>query len=170
MPEPYDLPSVEAITVGTVGPPGQRVFYLQARLGPEVVTLKCEKTQVAALATALTELLADLPPPGPMPSDLDLQEPVQPAFVAGAMALTPYDVATGKVTLVVQEAVRDDTDDAGDVGAQEARFGIDQAQIAALAVRGADLVQQGRPNCPLCGQPIDPSGHACPRSNGHLKH
>jgi len=165
MPESYDLPSVEAITVGTVGGPGQRTFYLQARLSTELVTVKLEKTQVAALATALTEVLADLPPPGDMPSDLDLQEPVQPAFVVGAMALTPYDVATGKVTLVVQEAVPE-----GDDEGQQARFGIDQAQIAALAVRGADLVQQGRPNCPLCEEPIDPSGHSCPRSNGHSKH
>ncbi len=48
-----------------------------------------------------------------------------------------------------------------------ARFGATRAQVAALARRGMELVESGRPLCPLCGFPLDPEGHACPRTNGN---
>ena len=85
LPGSYDLPSVDAITVGTVGKPGQRVFYIQARLGMSIVSFKVEKTQVAALARALADQLSDLPPPGPLPADLGLAEPVDPEWIAGTI-------------------------------------------------------------------------------------
>ena len=52
----FDLPSVDRITVGTVGEPGNRTFYLQAREDSLVVSLKVEKGQVAALAQRIGEL------------------------------------------------------------------------------------------------------------------
>ena len=44
------------------------------------------------------------------------------------------------------------------------------AQARAMAARGSAAVESGRPPCPLCGGPLDPSGHVCPRLNGHAKH
>ncbi len=65
----FELPEVEWATVGTVGPPGQRTFYLQARQDDQMVTLKLEKQQVAAIAQFLGEILSDLPVPDPLPDD-----------------------------------------------------------------------------------------------------
>jgi uncharacterized repeat protein (TIGR03847 family) len=159
----FDLQNVERITVGTVGPPGQRVFYLQARQGSELVTLKVEKSQVAALCTYLGELLQDLPRPGDLPGDLDLEEPAIPEWTVGSLGIT-YSEETDRFLLVAEELVaEEETDD--DAGA--VRFVVTREQMAALAIRGTQLVEAGRPPCPLCGYPLDPKGHTCPRTNGH---
>jgi uncharacterized repeat protein (TIGR03847 family) len=159
----HDLPAIDVLTVGAVGPPGKRVFYLQARGTGQLVTLKLEKQQVAALSQAVLELLADLPPPGPLPTALELEDPIHPEWVVGAMALGAYDETTDRALLVAQEAVEE-----GEPPGEVARFGVSREQLAALAQRGLELVAAGRPPCPLCGRPLDPTGHLCPRSNGHL--
>jgi uncharacterized repeat protein (TIGR03847 family) len=126
-----------------------------------VVTLKVEKAQVAALSQYLGRLLADLPEPGQLPEDMDLVEPQEPAFTVGSLGVS-YDEDDDRILLVADEA----TEEEGEEGAT-ARFGISREQAAALAIRGVQLVQAGRPPCPLCGFPLDPRGHTCPRSNGH---
>ncbi|HET7486752.1 MAG TPA: DUF3090 family protein [Acidimicrobiales bacterium] len=156
----YELFDVDKITVGAVGEPGQRLFLLQARVGAEVVTLKVEKVQVAALAAHLGTMLQSLPRPGHLPEDLDLEEPSDPEWVVGSLGAT-YDEALDRLVLLVQEAVPE-----GEEGA-EARIGLTREQVAALAMHGTRLVEAGRPPCPLCGYPLDPRGHDCPRTNGH---
>ena len=158
----FDFDAVDRITVGTVGPPGERAFFLQARQGIELVTLKVEKSQVAALVTYLGELLQDLPRPGHLPDDLDLEEPVMAEWVIGTLGIT-YDDEMDRFLLVAEEVSVEDDDD--ELGA--ARFIVTREQVAALAIRGTQLVEAGRPPCPLCGYPLDPKGHACPRTNGH---
>ena len=69
----FELDDVDHLTTGTIGPPGQRVFYLQAAQGDQLVSLRLEKTLVAALVRYLGALLADLPPAGPLPTDLGLR-------------------------------------------------------------------------------------------------
>lgn len=161
MSDPDDLLPADLLTVGTVGPPGQRTFLLQGRQGPQVVTLKVEKAQVAALSQYLGRLLADLPEPGQLPEDMDLVEPQEPSFTVGSLGVS-YDEDDDRILLVADEV----TEEEGEEGAT-ARFGISREQAAALAIRGAQLVQAGRPPCPLCGYPLDPRGHICPRTNGH---
>ncbi len=156
----HNLSAVERLTVGTVGPPGRRTFLLQGRQGMLLVTLKMEKAQVAALSTYLAKVLEDLPSPGDLPQDLELEEPDEPAWSIGTLGVT-YDETTDRVLLVAEEAVPEGEDGA------VARFGATREQIAALVIRGAQIVQAGRPACPLCGYPLDPDGHACPRANGH---
>jgi uncharacterized repeat protein (TIGR03847 family) len=51
-----------------------------------------------------------------------------------------------------------------------ARLYFTAAQARAMATRGSAAVEAGRPPCPLCGGPLDPSGHVCPRLNGHSHH
>ena len=160
MSESFDLIALDKLTVGTVGAPGRRVFLLQARLGPQVVTLKLEKSQTAALAAYLERLLEDLPEPGLLPEDLDLEPPTEPEWVIGSLGVV-YDESRDRLLLVAEEAVPEDEE-----GAQ-ARLSATREQVAALARRGAALVEAGRPPCPLCGYPLDPTGHACPRTNGH---
>jgi uncharacterized repeat protein (TIGR03847 family) len=158
----YELSDVDRLTVGTEGPAGQRVFYLQARAGGEVVTVKLEKQQVGALARYLAEVLADLPEVGDLPDELELEEPVEPRFVVGILGVT-YDDATDRVVLVAQEAAEDEDDP----DAAVLRVTATREQVAALAIRGTALVEAGRPPCPLCGYPLDPAGHVCPKTNGH---
>ena len=167
MSESYDLDAVDRITVGTVGEPGQRTFYLQARAGRQVVTLKMEKQQVGALATSLGTMLQELPRPGHLPEDLELEEPVEPhAWAVGSMQLG-YDSSSDRVVIVAEEAVFADDDDDDEAEVATARFAATREQVSALAIRGTSLVEAGRPPCPLCGHPLDPSGHACPRTNGN---
>ncbi len=157
----FDLGDVDRLTVGTVGEPGRRVFYLQAVSGTQVVSLKLEKQQVAALVTYLATLLSDLPAPGPLPADLDLVEPVLPEWAVGALGVS-YDEAADRILVQAEELMEEEVDDGA-----TARFLATREQVAALAARGADVVSAGRPPCQLCGQPLDPEGHVCVRLNGH---
>jgi uncharacterized repeat protein (TIGR03847 family) len=164
MGESFDLPSLDAVTVGTIGVPGRRVFYLQGRAGATHVTLKVEKQQVAGLAAAFQELMEDLPPPPFAETAPELQEPVEPLWTVGGIGLSSYDETTQRVTLLLQELVAEGEE------AAEGRLGLSLGQMAALIARGEELVAGGRPPCPLCGNPMDPDGHSCPKTNGHLKH
>jgi uncharacterized repeat protein (TIGR03847 family) len=50
-----------------------------------------------------------------------------------------------------------------------ARFWATRDQVAALSSHAMEIASQGRPLCPLCGEPINDDGHFCPRSNGHTR-
>ena len=161
----FDLNDIDRITVGTVGPPGERVFYLQARQGGELASLKLEKSQVRALATYLGEMLQQLPRPGHLPEDLELEEPIVADWVIGSLGVS-YEESIDRLLLVAEEAVLADEDDEY-VDRAEARFVTTREQLSALAIRGTQLVEAGRPPCPLCGYTLDSKGHSCPRTNGH---
>lgn len=156
----FELPEVDHLTTGTVGPPGQRVFYLQARAGGQVVSLKLEKGQVAALSAYLAALLADLPTVEDEDRDMSLVEPVVAEWVVGSMAVS-YSPETDRVLLVAEELVEEGEE------AATLRVSATRAQVAALSRWGAEVVAAGRPPCRLCGQPLDPGGHVCVRLNGH---
>jgi uncharacterized repeat protein (TIGR03847 family) len=183
----FELPDVEWATVGTVGPPGQRVFYLQARQGHEQITLKLEKQQVAAIAQFLSEILSDLPVAEPLPDDdsMALAEPVLAEWAVGGLQLA-YDNEADRIVILAEEVTDDDSDDADDTEHADVvaeagpsgsgdpeddrgvgRLSLTRTQAAAIVRRGWDLVSAGRPICTLCGHPVDPEGHSCPRTNGH---
>ena len=156
----FEMPEVDVLTTGAIGMPGQRVFYLQARQGDHVVSLRLEKTQVAALVTYLDALLADLPSADEVPTDLGLLEPVIAEWVVGSLGVS-YDEDADRIVLLAEELVEEGEE------AASARITATRSQIAALAAHGAEVVAAGRPPCPLCGQPLDPQGHVCVRLNGH---
>jgi uncharacterized repeat protein (TIGR03847 family) len=173
----FELPSPDHFTVGAVGEPGQRVFYLQGRQTREVVTLKVEKEQISALADYVAGLLAKLPEAGIVSTDLALLEPVEPVWAVGALGLG-YDESSDRLVVVANEAVEQEEADGEEETAQTeereapegatARFLITRAQAAAFVERARTLIKAGRPLCPMCQQPKDPTGHVCPRSNGHV--
>src|SRR5579875_4172911 len=103
MSESFDFERVDRITVGTVGPPGRRIFLLQARQGARSVTLKLEKAQVAALSEYLSQVLEELGRPGELPEDLDLELPAEPAWVVGTLGAS-YDPADQHVVLAAEAA------------------------------------------------------------------
>ena len=157
----FEIPEVDHLTTGAIGPPGQRIFYLQARHGEQVVSLRLEKAQVAALVAYLAGMLSDMPPPDEIPSTgMELIEPLVAEWVVGSLGVT-YDEDADRVVILAEELVEE-----GEEGAR-VRISATREQIAALSVRGAEAVAAGRPPCPLCGQPLDPEGHTCPRLNGH---
>jgi len=132
---------------------------LQARQGSQLVTVKLEKQHVAAIARHLGQLLQDLARPSEIPEG-ELEVFDEPDFVVGSLAVA-YDAAADRIVIFAEEAVAEDEEGGS------ARFFLTTAQAAAFAIRGTRLVEAGRPVCPLCGYPLDPRGHVCPRKNGH---
>ena len=120
----YDFDPVSRITVGAIGRPGQRDFYLQARSGLRVVTLKIEKQQVQALAIGISQLLEQVGDVLPqLRTDLvnvnnprmTLEEPVYPAFMIGQIGLG-YDEARALVIIIAQELVVEDAEGSSQAG------------------------------------------------------
>ena len=162
----FEFVAPDHFTAGAVGPPGQRIFYLQSREKGTLVTLKSEKEQVRALAQYLSSLLEKLPAVGERaPRDLSLLEPVDVAWIVASIAVG-YDEARDRILVVANELLEEE--EGGDPAS--ARVLITRAQAAAF-VKQADVLMKGsRLICPWCSQPKDPGGHTCPRSNGHVVH
>jgi uncharacterized repeat protein (TIGR03847 family) len=156
----FDI-DVEAIAVGTQGPPGRREFFLQARGAGETVTLACEKTQVAALVQRIDELLAaqGLDPVAGRRSGV--RNPLQAEWRVGEIGLGFHE---GKQRFVV--VARELTEEQGHEAAATARFWIRPEQVRAFARQAEEIVAAGRRPCPRCGLPMDPAGHPCPAANG----
>ncbi len=164
MSPPFDV-ECDHFTAGAVGPPGARVFHLQAGASSQLVSLRCEKQQVGALGEYFERLLSDLPEGGEGTAvPVELIEPVEDAFVVGSLVLG-YDATLDRLVLLIQEAVPEDAPEG-----QNARWVLRRDQARAFAERAQDLMTGGRPACPLCGRPMDAAGHACPKTNGHLPH
>jgi uncharacterized repeat protein (TIGR03847 family) len=164
----YDLRTPDLFTAGTVGPPGQRVFYLQAREADVLLTLKVEKEQVRALAEYLAGLLGRLParPAADRPvGDLTLVEPLTPAWPVRSIAVG-YDAEQDRIVVVAEELQETEEDEPAGGDPASARFEVDRGQAGAFVERARTLVEAGRPSCPICGRPVNPDGHICPRKNG----
>lgn len=159
----------DVFTADYIGEPGQRAFYLQSRGGSQTLSLALEKQQVAVLAEKLRELLLLVDhddtvrsaTPGRDPA-LKIEEPVEPAWRIGTMGLA-YEEGPDRV-LVLAQPVDAETEDDEDSGV---RFMLRRDQVRAFVLHASAVVEEGRPTCQLCGLPMDPSGHACPASNGH---
>lgn len=160
---------------GTVGAPGQRSFYLQARKGGAVVSVGVEKTQVAVLADRLGEML-DAIEPAPrvtgMRADAEpLDEPVIEAFRVGAMALA-WDQEQRSVVVEAQPLAEDgeyhEAADNDPEGPDLLRVRISASDARSFIDRSLTLVGAGRPACPFCGMPLEPTGHFCLRNNSQL--
>lgn len=180
MNESFDLEAPDYFTVGTVGPPGQRVFYLQGRDAKQLVTLKVEKEQIRALADYLAGFLAKLPTAGQTPStDAELLEPLEAAWVVASLGVG-YDSDRDRILIVANElrepeegeaeAAEESSEASESAETAVARFRVTRAQAAAFVERAQSLMKAGRPICPFCSRPIDADGHVCVRANGHAAH
>ena len=164
----FDFDEVDAFTVGTVGVPGARTFYLQARRGGTSVTVKCEKQQASAIAQYLRRVLSDLPETSGSlrPGSMELTTPTEEAFVLGPVGLG-YDKDTDRVVVQLEEV--GEVDEEGEIVPDDdrghLRMFITRSQAAAFCEQAEVVVSAGRPPCRWCSLPIDPGGHACPRMN-----
>ena len=187
----------ERFVAGTVGEPGERTFFLQARGGGRVVSVALEKVQVSLLAEKLEELLTeagrrfgvDLPevPVLAINDNEPLDTPVDEEFRVGTLGLA-FDVDTTTVVIEAIEAGEgdaeveldeddedadddpvddDEDDDEPDDDLDRLRVRLTPEATRAFIDRARRVVAAGRPPCPLCGQPLDPAGHLCPRHNGY---
>ena len=181
----YDPP--ERFVAGTVGPPGGRTFFLQARSGTALTSVALEKAQVSALAQRVEELLDEVvrrtggsaPVPAVTPNDARdtaaLDTPIEEEFRVGTMTLA-WD---GDRQLVVIECFEADegseeAEGAGALTGEEdpravLRVHLDGARARAFAGRALAVVAAGRPPCPFCGDPLELTGHVCPRANGYRR-
>jgi uncharacterized repeat protein (TIGR03847 family) len=166
-----ELDPVARITTAAVGEPGERTFYLQARKDDVIVSLLMEKQQVALLAMHIQELLDRVGAPegddGDDPAPLELEEPVVPEFRVGQIGLG-YDESRDLVLLQCDEFVpEDEVEERVEEEPGRVRLWATREQMQALAARSESAVAGGRPMCPMCGEPMEPEGHFCARSNGH---
>ncbi|MGY1709898.1 DUF3090 family protein [Geodermatophilus sp. SYSU D00758] len=176
----FDRPS--RFVAGTVGQPGDRTFYLQASdAAGRVVSVALEKTQVQVLADRMSELLDEVAtrPGAVVPPDADVDDlepltpPVDEEFRVAAMGLAWDGEAQAVVVEAVaageepidEEAILSDSDE----GPDALRVTITPAAARAFVVRARRVVAAGRPSCPLCSLPLDPTGHVCPRQNGYRR-
>jgi len=179
----FDPP--ERFVAGTVGPPGQRTFFLQARAGARLVSVSLEKQQVQALAERVDELLDEVMTnaaseaivPAVAPLGLDdsdpLEQPIEEEFRAGTMTLS-WDPDDERVVIEVfpftEAAVV--TPDQLDEDFEEPEpdevllVRLPAGPARAFVKRAEQVLDAGRPSCPFCGNPIDPDGHLCVRANG----
>jgi uncharacterized repeat protein (TIGR03847 family) len=213
----FDFDPPDRFVAGTIGQPGNRTFFLQAKRAGQVVSVILEKVQVAVLAERLGVLLDELETRGIAPSSDGvvtdsgpLDEPVNEIFRATTLTLG-WDGDTEQILVEARaggdddevESADDDDDDDSDedddetvidlstvegiAGSQAGELlaafeGIEdddeeepdtlRVRVSAEVARGfvsraLDVVAAGRLPCPLCGQPLDPQGHICPRRNGH---
>ncbi|WP_216204460.1 DUF3090 domain-containing protein [Amycolatopsis aidingensis] len=173
----------DRFVAGTVGEPGDRTFYLQASEDVRTISVTIEKQQVAVLAERLSSLLEEVANrfgaevPEEVPDDMvdvdPLDVPVEEEFRVGTMGLG-WDSESSAVVIellaitegeVDETVVLDDTEE----GPDAVRVFLSPAAARAFAERADRVVNAGRKPCPLCGEPLDPVGHVCPRQNGYRR-
>ncbi|MEP6651505.1 MAG: DUF3090 domain-containing protein, partial [Lapillicoccus sp.] len=189
----HDFDPPDRFVVGTVGPPGQRVFFLQALSGRRLVSLSCEKEQVQILADRVDDVLDQFAGEGAVagPEDNDpLATPIEDEFRVATLSLA-WDPNRAVVVIEAFDAdIPDEDDDDGGAhgeaggahgeagGAhgeageflesmasrQSVRVVLSPPQARSFVQRARALVSAGRPPCPVCGGPLDPTGHVCPRA------
>jgi uncharacterized repeat protein (TIGR03847 family) len=177
----------DRFVVGTVGEPGARTFFLQARTGRLVTSVSLEKQQVSILAERIVVLLdelqrsGDVTDDGVLNADADpLDQPLVEEFRVGTMTLS-WDTEDQRIVIEAfpvgeEEPGAGDPDavpdpDAGTGEAESSATEVFVVRLPPPAARGfasraETVVSAGRPPCPFCGQPLDPEGHLCPRANG----
>ena len=184
----YEFEDPDRFVAGTIGEPGNRTFFLQAREGGRIVSVLIEKVQVELLADRLHQLLVEVRargasvPEEPAAGDVDttaLDEPLNEVFRVGTMAII-WDGDDESIIVEARAVTEDDQagspgDEAAIDDAQEdgdasdvVRIHLPPGKALAFAKQALGVVAAGRPPCPFCGQPLNPEGHICARRNGFM--
>ena len=98
-----------------------------------------------------------------------LEQPIDEQFRAGTMTLSwdPDDRARRDRGLPAHRAPRDEDDEEEEPEPEEVFLvRLEAGPARAFVKRAALVIEAGRPDCPFCGNPIDPDGHLCVRANG----
>jgi uncharacterized repeat protein (TIGR03847 family) len=177
----FDPP--ERFVAGTVGSPGERSFFVQASSSGRVISVGMEKAQVALLAERLDALLDEVArrsddsaaiPASTAVSAIDtkpLETPVVEEFRVGSLSLG-WDTESHRVIIEAEEigpGVTSPDGTADDVELAVLRVHLTPLATRSFSRRAERVVAAGRPGCPLCGEPLNPTGHICPRQNGYRR-
>ena len=160
---------ITSFKADAIGQPGERRFRLLAEAADgRTAVLWLEKEQLFNLAVALKRLMAvaerDVEGlgadtvgmeemPGPLVQDLDIQVDrlaVQYNGPQKQVVITAYSVESPE-----------------DADLPDVSLVADLTDVSAFADQALQLCAAGRPLCPLCGAPMGPEPHICPRHNGH---
>lgn len=180
-----DFDPPERFVTDSVGPPGQRVFFLQAVRGKRVMTVSLEKEQVRLLGEGMVQMLEqvsgddDSAQATAMADDAPLSTPIEEDFRVRRLSLA-WDAERAVVIVECHDTDADDDEDEDEGGPTTQEPGVSPvmeglrvvlspAQARGFATRCARVIAGGRPACPFCGGPLDPSGHICPRANGYRR-
>ena len=171
----------ERFVVGTVGVPGERTFFIQAREKNRLVSVSLEKAQVSALADRILQILREVRSSEPLTTfervvgdDQPLESPIDEEFRVGVIglayvsdrALIEIDMqAIAESQFESDELIEIDTEGDQDI----LRVLLPLGYAESFAKRANIVVGAGRVPCPFCGGPKDPAGHLCPRANGYRR-
>jgi uncharacterized repeat protein (TIGR03847 family) len=173
----YTYVDPERFVTGTVGPPGQRTFFIQAHDGARTTSAALEKEQVRVLAERMDAMLdlltrrasGTLPIPVVARSedrdDDPLHTPVEEDFRVAVLRIA-WD---GDAERVLIEASSEPAEDEDELSGDVLAVRITGAAARAFVARAESVVAAGRPPCPFCTLPLDPDGHICPRANGYRR-
>lgn len=173
---------VERFVAGTVGQPGERTFFIQARYGARLISVSCEKVQVQALADRLAYMLREIKQSNPTISinrlqrdDAPLDTPIEEEFRVGVIGLA-FDAERELIQIDLQEVSEGEQEesdfiDVDDLSSDQdiLRVLISPSMAEQFSKRALSVVNAGRQPCPFCGGPIDIRGHLCPRANGYRR-
>ena len=166
----FDFESVERFIVGTVGQPGERAFFIQARNSKRLITIALDKTQVALLADRLAlvikELRADdlsLRKEAQPQDDGPLEAPIESEFDVGAISME-WDALDSMMSIEFSDIAQ--VENGVDLSL---RVRLSISMCDAFINRSKAVLNAGRLPCPFCALPIDPQGHLCPRANGYRR-
>ena len=165
-------------TVGTIGLPGERTFFIQIRKGTEVLSASIEKSQVAAMSERIHYMLKEIRLAHPLTErpilirdSLPLDTPVMDEFRIGSIAIF-YDEDSELIQIDLRE-LNFNSEDVHDEETSDdfeiLRIFITATQALIFSDRADLVVAAGRQPCPFCGLPIDPQGHLCARANGYRR-
>ncbi len=174
----FEFERPQRFVAGTVGPPGQRTFFLQARDGSRLVSVSCEKEQLSVLAERIEALLDEYAAAAGNASaeqaqaDNDpLEAPIEDEFRVNTISLG-WDPQREAVLVEADREPDLESGEQPEASSEEeysVRVVLPPAQARAFAQRTKALVAAGRPPCPFCGGPLDSGGHVCPRANGYRR-
>ncbi len=178
----HDLNPCNRLTTDAIGKPGQRTFFIQGETNEETVTLIFEKIQLQSLLVTIIRFFENLHEKYPelneesgnfVENEMAITPPVDPLFRVGELSLV-YEPTSDQVCLSAKEVIFDQEDLNFGVlnqdNAKSVNYWCTRDQLRQFANWSVELLQRGRPICPLCNQPIEPEGHLCPKKNGHKKH
>ncbi len=173
---------VERFVAGTVGQPGERTFFIQARQGSRLISVSCEKSQVQALADRLTYMIREIKQSDPtiaiprlVRDDAPLDTPIEEEFRVGLIGIA-FDSSRQLIQIDLQAISESDEQEPDFINVDDLsgdqdilRVLISPSVADQFSKRASSVVNAGRQPCPFCGGPIDLRGHLCPRANGYRR-
>ena len=167
------LDPLESFIVGTIGQPGEREFYLQAKFHGGIHSFAIDKGQVSALADRMAMLIGELKAADYRFENViavPLEVPLIPEFQIGVIGIV-WLGESEQVSLDIQEITDGDNDlvPEGEAGPALFRLMMSPDIANAFVNQARKVVSAGRAPCPFCGLPLNREGHLCPRANGYRR-